>query len=201
MNLEETAAVLAKAAGYDNRTVGRANVLAWHEAIGDLRADECLHAVTLHHRQSDAYLMPVHVRRIAEKLRAERQGREAADGHRRELDAYAAHAGPLGDRSEEIQEFVHDVRDALPEGNVEALHPRREHWRREHTAFQRQAHAEPNPDWDPTMGPASSWQRTVGPVRGAWWENDADREADSRKILNLAGRLKRRRAADDAEAS
>lgn len=201
MNLEETAAVLAKAAGYDNRTVGRANVLAWHEAIGDLRADECLHAVTLHHRQSDAYLMPVHIRRLAEKLRADRQSREAADDHRRELDAYAAQAGPLADRSAEIQDFVHEVRDELPESNVEKLHPRREFWRRENRAFQRYAHAEPNPDYDPTMGPASSWQRDKGPLKGAWWESDAEREADSRKILHLAGRLKRRQGDATEEAS
>lgn len=151
MNLEETGAVLAKAAGFDNRSVGPANVLAWHEVIGDLRVDDCLRAITLHHRSSTEYLMPVHVRRLAEDVRRDRQQLELEHERRLELESYAATAGPLTDRSEEIQDFVHQVRDALPEGSPEVLHPRREHWRREHTAYVRQVTAEPNPDFDPAM--------------------------------------------------
>lgn len=149
MNLEETAAVLAKAAGYDNRTIGDANVMAWHEALGDLNVRDCLAAVAQHHRESDAYLMPVHVRRIAERLRKERQDREFEQDQQRQLAAYAAQAGPLTDRSEDIRRLVDQIRSVLPEGDVEALHPRREYWRREHRAYTRQVNAEPNPRYKP----------------------------------------------------
>jgi hypothetical protein len=69
MNLQETAAVLAKAAAYDNRNVGEANVRAWHEALGDLALADCLAAVAQHHRTSTDYLMPAHIRRLVEEAR------------------------------------------------------------------------------------------------------------------------------------
>lgn len=69
MNIEETAAVLAKAAAFDNRNVGEANVLAWHEALGDLRMADCLAAVTQHARSSTEYLMPIHIRRIVAEMK------------------------------------------------------------------------------------------------------------------------------------
>lgn len=72
MNLEETTAVLAKAAAFDQRTIGEADVLAWHEAIGDLYVDHALAAVTRHFRESDARLMPVHIRRIDAEMAKER---------------------------------------------------------------------------------------------------------------------------------
>lgn len=200
MNLEETGAVLAKAAGFDNRTVGPANVLAWHEVLGDLNVHDCLRAITLHHRASTEYLMPAHIRRLAEDVRRDRQDQELEAERRLELEAYAATAGPLTDRSAEIQNFVHQVRDTLPEGNAEALHPRREHWRREHTAYVRQVTAEPNPDFDPAMQAIPVWQASKHPPAGAWWEDETQREKHSRELLAEAGRLHRKRSTDE-EAS
>jgi hypothetical protein len=197
MNLEETTAVLAKAASFDNRTVGAVNVMAWHEIIGELDIRDCLRAITLHHSDSTEYLMPAHVRRIAEKVRSERQELEFRDQQHRELEAYRANAGALTDRSEEIQAFVAEVRDVLPEGSVEALHPRREFWRREHQAWMHQVTAEPNPDFDPDKVPIVSWQASKLPPPGEWWENDAEREAHARKLLADAGRLKPRRDHED----
>lgn len=201
MNLEETAAVLAKAAGFDNRSVGDANVLAWHEIIGDLDVRDCLRAITLHHTDSTEYLMPAHVRRIAERVRSERQEIDFRDQQHRELEAYRSQAGPLIDRSQEIQDFVHQVRDVLPEGNVEALHPRREFWRREHTAYQRQLTAEPNPFFDPDLEPVGTWEASKHPPAGAWWEDDAKREVDAVEMLAKAGRLRRRRPEPAGEPS
>ncbi len=196
MNVQEAAAVLAKAAGYDNRTVGRANVMAWHEALHDLDIGDCLDAVTQHHRESSDYLMPVHIRRLATKLRAAR--REVLDRENRklELETYAAVSGPLTDRSEEVRELVSQIRDVLPEGEARDLFPRREHWRREQ---RRQAHAEPNPEYDPTMGPVATWQASKHPPRGAWWENPVDREAHSIELLADAGRLTRKRRNQSSE--
>jgi hypothetical protein len=194
MNLEETSAVLGKAAGFDNRTIGQANLLAWHEVLGDLDVRDCLNAIAQHHRESTEYLMPAHVRRIAEKLRTERRDRESRDEQHRQLEAYAATAGPLTDRSKEIRAFVDQVRSALPDGDLEALAPRHEYWRREHQAYQRQLTAEPNPDFDPGMAPVATWQASKHPPAGAWWEDDAKREANAVEILGLAGRLRPRRA-------
>lgn len=201
MNLEETGALLAKAAGYDNRTIGQGNVLAWHEALGDLRLDDCLRAVTLHHRSSAEYLMPVHIRRHATEVRRVRQDRELEAERRLELEAYVATAGPLTDRSEDIQELVHQVREVLPEGSPDALHPRREFWRREHTAYQRQQNAEPNPYFDPTMQPVQYWQASKHPPEGAWWEDGDKRERHAKTLLAEAGRLHRPQHVDNPEAS
>lgn len=197
MNLEEIGAVLAKAAGYDNRTIGQGNMLAWHEAIGDLRLDDCLQAIALHHRSSTEYLMPVHVRRLAQDVRHERQERELEAQQRLELDAYAINAGPLVDRSEDIQQFVNQVRDDLPEGHPEALHPRREFWRREYTAYQRQQNGEPNPHFDPTMQPVRTWQASKHPAEGAWWEDTEKRERHAKTLLGEAGRLHRPQPVDN----
>lgn len=68
MNLQETGAVLAKAAAIDNRDVGEATVLAWHETLDDIDYRSALRAVTIHRRTSDEYLMPIHIRRIVATL-------------------------------------------------------------------------------------------------------------------------------------
>ncbi len=193
MNLEEIGAVLAKAAGFDNRTIGQANLLAWHEVLGDLDVGDCLDAISQHHRESTEYLMPAHVRRIALKLRAERRERERSDEQRHALEAYAATAGPLTDRSAEIRAFVGQIRDGLPDSDLDTLAPRHEHWRREHQAFQRQQDAEPNPDFVPGMAPVATWQASKRPAAGAWWQDEAHREADARRLLAEAGRLRPRR--------
>lgn len=198
MNIEQTAVVLAKVAALDNRTDTDAAILAWHEVIGDLDFQDALLAVAIHRRESSEYLMPVHVRQIAARLSKERGELEAKERRARELEDYAAQAGPLTDRSADIQDLVGEMREVMPEGNVRALFPRREAWKREQQHRQR-AEAEPNPHWDPTMGPASTWQRSKGEPAGAWWQDEAQREADSRKILNLAGRLRRKRADDGTE--
>ena len=201
MNIEQTAVILAKVAALDNRNDTDAAILAWHEVIGDLDYFDALEAVAIHRRESTEYLMPAHIRAIVARLRSERSQREAKDQRLRELDAYAADAGPLADRSEEIRAFVDDVRSELPEGNVRALHPRREFWDREYRDYQRQVNAEPNPLWDPTMGPASTWQASKHPPQGAWWQDDSKREADACQVLSMAGRLRRKRNNEQTEES
>lgn len=193
MNIEQTAVVLAKIAALDNRHDTDAAILAWHEAIGDLDYQDSLRAVAVHRMESTEYLMPAHVRQLVARLRKERGEADAKDRRIRELEDYAAQAGPLADRSAEIQDFVHEVRDALPESNVRVLHPRQAYWEREHRDFQRWSNAEPNPLWDPTMGPVGTWQASKLPPQGAWWEDASKREADACEVLSMAGRLRRRR--------
>lgn len=42
---------------------------------------------------------------------------------------------------------------------------------------------------------AARWQRSKGEPQPAWWQDDAQREADAIELLAAAGRLPRRRAA------
>ena len=76
MNIAECALVLAKAAAFDRRTVGDADVMAWYEAIGDLDASEALAAVTRWYRDRSDWLMPSHLREVVRQLQVE--GRRAA---------------------------------------------------------------------------------------------------------------------------
>lgn len=189
----DIARVLAKAAAFDLRTIGEFDVMAWHEALSDIDGADALAAVTFHYRQTEDRLMPTHVRRIVGEIQRER--RRALREHRESL-AIAAEAevdrGPLTDRSSEIQQFVAGVREVLPEGDVEALHPRAVHWEREHRAYLHQQEADPNPNYDPTMRPVPEWNGSTQPPPGAWWEDDTSRERHAATLLAEAGRLRPR---------
>lgn len=157
----DAARVLAKAAAFDQRTVGAADVAAWHEALSDLDAADALAAVARHYSTSEQRIMPVHVRRLArEAVIARRQAIER-DEARRSIEAYRADAGPLTDRSAEVQAFVNQVRDVLPEGDREALMPRRVAWEREHRAHRRSATGVSNPDYDPAVALDASRERAA----------------------------------------
>lgn len=108
MTPADTARVLAKAAAYDQRTVGHADVLAWHEALGDLDPTDALTAVTRHYRDNTDRLMPAHIRRNVTTIRAERRT--------------AQHSEPLAlpsrfeddpDRAERIARGLAQVRDVI----------------------------------------------------------------------------------------
>lgn len=72
MTPADAARVLAKAAAFDQRTVGEADVRAWHEALSDLDAGDALAAVTRHYRQRTERIMPAHVRDGAVEIAKER---------------------------------------------------------------------------------------------------------------------------------
>lgn len=79
MELSETAKLLAKAALLDNRTVDEMTVGAWHETVGHLDFRDALRALTLHRQESDAWLMPAHIVRLAPRARREREVVEARE--------------------------------------------------------------------------------------------------------------------------
>jgi hypothetical protein len=147
----DTTRVLSKAAAFDQRTIGAADVAAWHEAIGDLDVNDALAAVTRHYQHTDQRIMPAHLRRLVAEIERERRRatREAAE--RRALEAERAERS--GDRTAEIEAFVRQVRDILPPADREALRPRAAYWEREHHLYQRYADAEPNPYYDPSQRP------------------------------------------------
>jgi len=73
MNRDDTVRVLAKAAAYDGRTVGVADIAAWWEACGDLDAGDAMQAVTLHYKDSSDWIMPAHLRYWAYQAKLERR--------------------------------------------------------------------------------------------------------------------------------
>lgn len=72
MNHDEMVDLLSLISARDNRTVGRATVLAWLEDIGDLAFTDAREAVARHFRDSTEWLMAAAVRRLVKQIRAER---------------------------------------------------------------------------------------------------------------------------------
>jgi hypothetical protein len=144
MTPEQTGQILAAAAARDARTVGLADVLAWHEDIGDLDYPDALAAVSRHYRDSTDRIMPAHVRRIAaeiqrERIRATRQAL-AKNG----LTAIAV---ATEDRSAEVHALIAQLRDSLPPIDP-AKYRRTEvlEWERQRD---RERWAQPNPHYKP----------------------------------------------------
>lgn len=72
MTHTEVGNILAAIAGRDQRTVGRADILAWHEDIGDLDYADALPAVSRYFRENTGRCMPAHIRALAREIRRER---------------------------------------------------------------------------------------------------------------------------------
>lgn len=152
MNVEETAAVLAKAQAYDRRTIGKTDVLAWHEALADLPVADALAAVAAHYRESTDWLMPAHIRRLADDLDRERR-RQAREQREAEEFQAAIAASPLHDRKDDVTALIEQLRDRLPAGNPDKLRHGHKVWRlnRERLdRLERGQAVEPNPHYDPT---------------------------------------------------
>lgn len=64
MTPEDAGRILAVSAAYDQRTVGKADILAWTRALDGLDPDACVEAVHAHHRDSTDRLMPARVRQL-----------------------------------------------------------------------------------------------------------------------------------------
>jgi len=79
----ETAKVLAAAAAFDQRTVGTADVAAWHSALHEIDYADARDAVTRHYRTTAERIMPVHILHYAGEIAAERAQRnwEDSNGH------------------------------------------------------------------------------------------------------------------------
>lgn len=72
MNPEDIGLVLGDAAAFDNRTVGKADSLAWFKVIGHLNVDEAREAVLAHYTETTDRIMPAHVLAYVRKVRAAR---------------------------------------------------------------------------------------------------------------------------------
>lgn len=72
MTPADAAELLALAAAFDRRTVGRADATAWADALTGLDKADCAEAIRAHFRDCTDYLMPAHVRQGVKRIRADR---------------------------------------------------------------------------------------------------------------------------------
>lgn len=74
MTKAETAKLLTLIAAFDRRTLGEADVEAWHLILGDLDPTDCADAVKAHFTTSREWLMPTDVRTFAVNAARRREG-------------------------------------------------------------------------------------------------------------------------------
>lgn len=73
MKKSEAALILAAAAARDLRTVGEADVLAWHEDLEDITYPEAREALKRYYRDNTDRIMPAHIRQLVRILRDEQR--------------------------------------------------------------------------------------------------------------------------------
>jgi hypothetical protein len=73
MTPSEVSKVLTKCAAYDQRTIGQADVLAWHETLHDVELADALDAVRRHYRDEARRAMPADIREHARAAKRDRQ--------------------------------------------------------------------------------------------------------------------------------
>ena len=71
MTPSEVAKLLTLAAAYDRRTLGPTDVAAWHSIVNDLRFTEAESALKAHYAETERFVMPSDIRRIAGTQRRE----------------------------------------------------------------------------------------------------------------------------------
>lgn len=156
MNRSQIALLLTAIAGRDQRTIGDADVLAWHQDLGDLGYDDALAAVTRHFRDSIDRIMPAHIRRIVRIIHDEQRAHSVVA----ELPPGRFDQDP--DRDARLARNVSKIRELLDEiaqkrsipGDDSAhtralLRARREKGRPERPAKQPRRDARPQAEPDP----------------------------------------------------
>lgn len=76
MTIEETGAVLAACALFDNRKTDPHIVIMWHRVIGDLPYQDCEDAVVAHYAETAERIMPAHIRGRVKTMRSDRLARD-----------------------------------------------------------------------------------------------------------------------------
>lgn len=97
MTRDEIIDLLTIAAAYDRRTVGEADITAFHLALGNLPFEDAQQAVVAHYTNSPEWLMPAHIRALVRQARERRITRRPIPEPRPELtDDEAAYRTELG---------------------------------------------------------------------------------------------------------
>jgi hypothetical protein len=126
VNRLDTHDLLTAIAAIDNRQFDDATVLLWHRVLGHLDPADAGQAMAEHFRSSDAYLMPVHIARLAD-------GYAKARNHRERIQAQViepAPAVPAEDRSPEAAAAIAALRAQTPTGDPDRLRFGTRFWRR-----------------------------------------------------------------------
>lgn len=178
MTPTEVSQVLAKAAAFDQRTVGEADIFAWMEAVGDVDLDDALAAVTRHYRESTDFLRPAHLREQVRAIRNER----AAQRHSEALE--------LPSRFE-----ADDIRDARLRAGVAQLAqvlavPARDadDPRERAIARARRERRDSGRELPPPRAKRQGKAIDLSKVAGPAWSDAAVRELESVTALHSAGR-------------
>ena len=163
MNIAETSNALALAQAYDNRTVGEMNVRAWHAILSDLEAADVMEAIRRHYAETDAWVMPAHIRRAVADIELERaraarrwapgQAGVAPEDALPEIEGPALSEAAIAGMPPELRAFLNKLAEEkglTPQQAKEKLAPRRAAWEREQKAFLRTRGGEPNPLYKPT---------------------------------------------------
>lgn len=108
MTRAEVAALLSMCSAYDSRTIGEADVLAWHRIIGHLPAVQAQAAVVDHYTRESRRIMPADVMAGAKRIR-----RDLLDN----ADASFVFAGDPDDAEEYRRQLV-GHRKAVGDGQV-----------------------------------------------------------------------------------
>ena len=157
MNILETSNALALAQAYDNRTVGEANVRAWHLILAELAAEDVMEAIRRHYAADSAWIMPAHIVRLVGGISAARDkaARQWAPGQygvpKDEALPEITRGARLtaDDVSPDVLDILSQLRAVLPDVPRERLFPRKAEWDRQQAAFVRQMNAEANPHYRP----------------------------------------------------
>lgn len=72
MTPAEAALVLTKCCAYDQRTIGKADAMAWAEVLADVARDDAMHAVVTWYRDHRERVMPSDIRAIVKSIRDDR---------------------------------------------------------------------------------------------------------------------------------
>lgn len=108
MNRAEVAAVLSLCSAFDSRTIGEADVLAWHEILGHVPFADARVAVTQHYAAESKRAMPADVLAGVRRIRRDR------------LDGADATFTMIGDPDDEAEyrRQIADHRKRVGDGEV-----------------------------------------------------------------------------------
>lgn len=153
---EETAAILAKLAACDQRTVGRADLAVWHEILNlakpPITCDDALAGIAeWHAEQTDGRMRPAHVIQTAHRVAYHRAGRERAQ---RMAERIAIEALPAIQAAGD-DELLTELRSRMGTGDLDVL--RRPEWVEHRRNLERQSRAAREPNrafagWPPPGG-------------------------------------------------
>jgi hypothetical protein len=128
----QTATLLALIAGYDQRTVGESDVIAWHAALHDLDITTCRDAVITHYRNTDHRITPAQIRYLTRALRNNPAPARATDTAadpaqwRKRISTAAAHAVAINQRRRNLVLAHPDIAAKLTQPPLHLKDPR--HW-------------------------------------------------------------------------